>query len=233
MKFLDKYNRNARYYPVLLALLPVGIVVASFFPDSFSGSKILSGLLTSGGLTLFLAHLGRDRGKKMEPLLYEKWGGKPTTLTLNPNTTTLNKAALKRIHAKLGQLLGHPLPSEEEAASSPTEADAQYDSATAYLREQTRNTKHFPLVYEELISYGFRRNTLGLKPLGILTSSLGALAIIIHDLPPTKAEINLAWATSLPAISFFSFSLCLLLLISWIFIIREPWVKTVCNHPLK
>lgn len=47
-----------------------------------------------------------------------------------------------------------------------------------FLREQTRDPKMFPIVYEENVNYGFRRNLLGLKPTGAAIAVVGSLAAI-------------------------------------------------------
>ena len=53
-----------------------------------------------------------------------------------------------------------------------------YEAAAAYLREQTRDRKAYPLVYEALCEYGFRRNLWGLKPIGLTFSLLGFAASV-------------------------------------------------------
>jgi hypothetical protein len=38
-----------------------------------------------------------------------------------------------------------------------------YELAGTWLRENTRDTKKFPILFNELVTYGFRRNLLGMK----------------------------------------------------------------------
>ncbi len=48
-----------------------------------------------------------------------------------------------------------------------------YDSATAYLRDTTRDRGRFPLVFQAMYDYGFRRNLWGLKPWGLTFALTG------------------------------------------------------------
>jgi hypothetical protein len=43
------------------------------------------------------------------------------------------------------------------------DADAFYELAGTWLRENTRDTKKFPILFNENVTYGFRRNLLGVK----------------------------------------------------------------------
>jgi hypothetical protein len=41
-----------------------------------------------------------------------------------------------------------------------------------HLRERTRDRDRFPIVFDANASYGFRRNTLGLRPVGIVIAGV-------------------------------------------------------------
>jgi hypothetical protein len=75
-----------------------------------------------------------------------------------------------------GQLPHLALPTAEEERADPEGADRAYESVTAWLRTQTRDTKTFSILFRENISYGFRRNLWGLKPLGVTIALLAASA---------------------------------------------------------
>jgi hypothetical protein len=45
-----------------------------------------------------------------------------------------------------------------------------YEEAVAALRELTRDRARFPLVFAENVEYGFRRNALGLRWIGLALS---------------------------------------------------------------
>jgi hypothetical protein len=80
----------------------------------------------------------------------------------------------RRYHEKLIKLVPNVhLPTPEEEARDPAAADQAYEAYTRYLINQTRDTAKFPLIFEENINYGFRRNLWGMRPAGIVLAILG------------------------------------------------------------
>ncbi len=71
---------------------------------------------------------------------------------------------------------GVTLPSPEAEATDPEAADSLYDSAVQWLIPQTRSGGRFPLVFQENVNYGFRRNLWGLRPIG-LAVAIGCLVV--------------------------------------------------------
>lgn len=55
-------------------------------------------------------------------------------------------------------------------------ADAFYSQCGVWLRENTRDTKKFPILFGENVTYGFRRNLLGVKALALW---LNAIVVIV------------------------------------------------------
>jgi hypothetical protein len=57
--------------------------------------------------------------------------------------------------------------------------------STGRLRENTRDSEAFKFLFNENISYGYYRNLLGLKPIGIPLNlvSLSSAAAIVHFQP--------------------------------------------------
>ena len=102
-------------------------------------------------------------------------GGSPTTRLLRFRESP-NRVILTRRRAKLEGLLRQALPTEEEEAQDPACADQLYEAAVSFLREVTRDTSKFPLVFAENVNYGFRRNLWGLKPYGLAFAVLAAVA---------------------------------------------------------
>jgi hypothetical protein len=47
--------------------------------------------------------------------------------------------------------------------NDPAAAKSFYERTGTWLRENTRDTKKFPILFNELVTYGFRRNLLGVK----------------------------------------------------------------------
>ncbi len=68
-----------------------------------------------------------------------------------------------RDHHFLGDKIGTKPPTQTSEQKDPAGADAFYVRCGNWLRENTRDTKKFKILFDENITYGFRRNLLGLK----------------------------------------------------------------------
>lgn len=214
----DDYERRARLRPALLVSLPLALAIVSLFSD-FSGLQLLAGFAAYFGLTALVAQLGRDEGKRLEPWLFEHWGGKPTTQLLRHRSTYLDANTKTRYHHALTTLLpGQVIPSAAAEATDPKSADAAYDSCTNYLRERTRDKNSFPLVYSENVNYGFRRNLWGMKKAGIVISAFALIATVLVAIVRSKA----GWPPALPAVASFV-NACML--VWWLLRINPNWVR--------
>jgi len=220
-QLLDPYSRQARLQPALIVAVPVAILIAIWFPTLWSALGIVLTLASTCGVALLLSQLARDRGKQLEPRLFASWGGKPSVTLLrhadgriDENTKTRYRAFLK---SRLPDLT---LPSVAEEQADAARADRAYESATAWLLTQTRDTKTFGLLFRENISYGFRRNLWGLKPIGLTIALVGACAstaalayqhLVLHEaLPPQIVIVTAAtW----------------ILALIWIVWITPAWVR--------
>ena len=171
----DQYTWKARIQPALLTVLPLGVLLFIWMPGDSLATGGLSGIIGTGGGTALLAQIGRDRGSKKQSALWESWEGPPTTRLLRFRDSP-NKVILTRWRARLEGLLGQALPTEEEEARDPCGADQQYEAAVSFLREATRDTSMFSLVFAENVNYGFRRNLWGLKPYGFALAALATAA---------------------------------------------------------
>ena len=106
----------------------------------------------------------------------------------------------------------------EQETSDFDSARSVYRSATNFLRERTRDTTAYPLLFKENISYGFRRNLWGMKPAGIAIALIGviACAVSLSAFPKNEYEMIVAWV-------------CLVinsvLLTWWMLRINPPWIK--------
>ncbi len=218
MKF-DTYSLKARLAPVCLLLLPILLAVAALQPFELS---VLNSLVTFAlycGLCYFFAELGRDQGKRKEIALFKSWDGKPTTRFLRHRDATLDPVTKNRYHKFLSDAVEKRFPSALEELSNPAAADETYQSAGKLLLEKTRDTKEFPLLLKENISYGFRRNLWGMKPAGILVCLL-ALAASLFPICQSVLLNKL-----LPVISTSMALFILLMLTLWLLRITPAWVR--------
>lgn len=181
---MDEYDRGARIYPALLAVLPISITFLILGVTSATWWTGLSGLVLASGLWGLVAQMGRYPGKKMEPSLWKSWGGPPTTVLLRHREG--NRVRVARLHERLAAITQLTFPSAEDEQRDPDGADETYEAAAAELREATRDQTRFPLVFKENCNYGYRRNVLGLKPWAIGSCVLAACltaVVLIFDQP--------------------------------------------------
>ncbi len=222
--FPDRYSRNARLYPALLVVLPVAICAVLWAKIELSWINTLyAGLAAIGGTYLF-AQLARDPGKKLEKQLFAKWGGMPSVTILRHQDTRIDPITKARYHERLCALVvGTTAPSAESERVDLAAADLCYTAWSTHLRNSTRDRKRFSLIFDELVSYGYRRNVLGLRPLGLFLSTLCGIAAAgfawfqFHH----QLQIDLAvWA---------SLALAIVFLLFWTFIVTPEWVQLVAE----
>ncbi len=159
----DRYTLEARLKPGLLMVLPALVTVALWLPDVWTFLGGLTAVCSTCGLTLLLAELARYQGRGVERRMIAANGGKFTTFFLRHRDTTISSSTKKAYHAFLKRNAKREMPSAEAEKANSIAADDQYRGAVEWLLESTRSEKRFPLVRAENISYGFRRNLLGLK----------------------------------------------------------------------
>lgn len=176
-------------------------------------------LVVASGGTILLAEIGRDFGKKKELRLFKSWGGRPS-LRLLRHRDAPNKVLLERQHRRLQELVPDvKIPTVEEELADPSRADDVYESLEAFLRENTRDKARFPLLFEELCNYGFRRNLWGMKPIGLIASIGGTVAI------GASLILSQVQGRSLSPLVVTCGFLNLAFLFGWLFWFTPSWVK--------
>ncbi len=233
----DTYGRQARLYPGLLTLFPPLLAAIAWFPaliTSSIGTTLLT-LASACGLLYGLGVVSRTQGKKVEKRLLRQWGAWPTTIWLRHASDCLQPQTLARYHGYLtAHVPGLTLPSRDEEARAPQEADLAYASAVKWLQERCRG-KAYPLVEKENAEYGFRRNLRGMRPLGLtgcLLAAILSVAIIVdghRDLAAALASLSSAecWrAISGIAPTILSATVVnLLAVLGWLVIVKDSWVR--------
>jgi len=200
MALPDAYTWRARIAPVLVVISPLLALATGAFLTN-------SGLAVGGGvaaiaLLLFAAELSRDAGKALEPRLWRSWGGPPTTQKLRFRGAS-DRGSVARLHRQVEAATGVELPDAEAENADPDGADLLYADAVRDLRELTRDQGSFRLAFEENVSYGFRRNLLGVRPIGIVLAAAtlaGSIAFVLAgsgDVADRIAPVSLASLCSL------------------------------------
>ncbi len=162
-KYLDPDALRARLSPAILAAAPAFAAVAlliSWTQFSLSNTIATAGLVA---LLFALADIARRRGKKIQPQLFAELGGMPSTTMLRHSDPTSDAASKARYVAFLAGKINETAPTEAREKADPAAADAFYTRCGDWLRENTRNTKKFNILFNENVTYGFRRNLLGMK----------------------------------------------------------------------
>ena len=133
-----------------------------------------------------LADFSRKMGKDIEKDLLNEWGYFPSITMLRHKDTSLNSVQTNRYHDLAARLLPElSIPSESEELKDEKSADEIYSTISNKLLSMTRDTGKYPLLFKENINYGFRRNLLGLKKIGICL----AVAIILLELFHSRAAL--------------------------------------------
>lgn len=222
--FPDRYSRNARLYPALLVILPVAICTVLLAKVEISWINTLYASLAAIGGTYLLAQLARDPGKKREKQLFAEWGGMPSVTILRHQDARIDSITKGRYHQRLCVLVaGTTAPTLEGERADLAAADLCYTAWSTHLRNSTRDQKRFSLIFDELVSYGYRRNVLGLRRLGIFLSILCAIAALGFawlQFDRQHAIDRGVWASLTVAIIFLLF---------WIFIVTPEWVRLVAD----
>lgn len=185
----DPYERQARLWPALLALLPLFMTVGTIYGPRVSALSNAVTLAIACGVLYLLAQMSRDRGKALEATLFAEWGGTPTTQLLRHRDPTIEGTTKSRYHTFLSRKLGQPFPDPQQEADDPKAADDFYRSGVRWLLNHTTDHERFQLLFKENISYGFRRNALGLKPLALLI----AIACVIFMLTMYSVVTTSGW----------------------------------------
>src|SRR5580658_465705 len=177
--FLDRYTLLARQRPALLMLFPLLVAAVVIFPALQSWWATLLAVTGTCGVAVALAEFAQAKGKAAEPRLLQLWDGLPSVAMLRYRDTRLDPITKARYKTFLqGHVPDLHFPDETSERKNPTGADITYHSATRWLLAQTRDKKTFGLLFQQNISYGFRRNCYGLRWYGAVASIVALLALI-------------------------------------------------------
>ena len=169
---IDRYVLSARVAPVAVVAFSLFLAISAWIPFSQWPIKLLGGsaFLVLGAFVL--AQLARDAGKAIEGPLWASWGGPPTVRMLRHRDTTIAPGTKSLLHRHLVDLgIVDRLPSESEERDNPNQADDAYLTCANWLRRKVLELKSkapFDVVHSENISYGYRRNILGIKTYGLV-----------------------------------------------------------------
>lgn len=181
---LDRYSYQAEALPTLLTIIPVAFFIAVLLPEGATLKDLLlrfSPIIALAALSFVASQVGADFGRRLEKRLWAKWDGPPTTRFLRHRNREYNEITRHVVHESMARL-GFKVPTEDEEAHDPVGSDECYAAFVAELRRVTRDKRKYPLVHKRLIDYGFRRNILGLKWVGLGAAIAVSLLCAMHVL---------------------------------------------------
>lgn len=188
-KFTDPYERKARLYPALLAVLPIIFIIA-FYTNwlTFDVENALYIAVAAAAL-FWLTGKTRDMGKAIEQRLVTEWEGMPSVTLLRHRDSVLDRYTTQRYHKAAALLADVSLPDPIEEENDPPDADERYRAVTTVLLSKTRDTSKYPLLFKENINYGFWRNLRGVKPIAcVLAAALVAFGLWVDRTLVTNLE---------------------------------------------
>ncbi|WP_292597832.1 Mov34/MPN/PAD-1 family protein [Mesorhizobium sp.] len=183
--YLDAYSIKARLAPAALAIAPVIVLIVLAF--NWVQPSLPEAIIGLAVMVLFFAasNVARRLGKRKERQLFATTGGRPENRELNHLDKTLDERTKDRYRKFLAKQLEQPAPTRDMEVEDPDEAAAFYVQCYNWLRENTRDTEKFRILFNENIAYGYYRNLLALKPYGIVLNllTIAAAAAIIYYKP--------------------------------------------------
>ncbi len=223
----DTYWRIARLYPAMLVTAPAIVTVGA---APATQGLLKAPVLSFGLLSIFLiaalylaGTIARVGGRKVQKRLLEEWECLPTTQFLRHNDNTLPLQTRERYRTFLESGVGK-LPSKASETRNPAKADAAYDDAINWLKEQRRGPR-FTLLLKENAEFGFRRNMRGLKALGLLVILLSMVLLVpLHQMRfawPLSGSSPAFWVSSCLNLAFAAF---------WLFLVNDAWVRAAAEQ---
>lgn len=167
-KHFDTYSLKARAFPALIAGLPVLAFIFIIVPWDRLG--LPQAIAVSMGIILLFAFsdVARQQGKKIQTKL--EVGETPNQW--HRENTDIPEILKDRFRNYVASQLKREAPTAGEEKVNTKQANDFYRSAGAWLRDNTRDINKFPLLFGENITYGFRRNLLGLKPIALIFNAM-------------------------------------------------------------
>lgn len=228
-KYFDEYSLNARVKPVLLIIFPVVVSLFILFEPSQSWPGSAVTFLVAFGVVNFAANQMSAKGNELQLRLFERWGGAPTTIILRHSDSTIDAVTKSRYMERLSFLISNFNPTTAEyEKDNPRESDDLYASASNYLREHTRDTKKYPLIFKENVAYGFSRNLRAFKSLAIFIATLSlmlSLIAIYLDAPNLDGMSLREFSQEIPFMHYGLVIIHFLMIWAWVFLVTEKWVK--------
>jgi hypothetical protein len=195
MLWLNEYQRYARLAPGLLIVLPIALTITIFgIPEQAALSSVLTLLSLAGG-PLLLAEIVSHRGRKSQVKIWKSWNGPPTTRFLRLREETDNKTRRLKWRESIQSVTDVAFLNARRERARPEEADERIDVAVSMIRDLTRDTQKFPVVWTENKSYGYHRNVYGVRWFGRVAAIVTLIVVLAVMLITYRkaGSVQLTW----------------------------------------
>ena len=187
MSGLDRYSFNARLVPAMLTILPILLLILIWFPTVWTALGAAAALAISVGILYALAQYARYVGRAVERRMGDRAGPEHSVRLLSHSDGDIPYQQKAIIRALVERETTIVFPTLDEEIADPQKARDDYRSAMSFLLEHTRGDT---MLLNENIGYGFRRNLLGLRPLGLIVVAcaiaLNTLFLVVFEVEPTQ-----------------------------------------------
>lgn len=209
---LGTYNLRARISVGIIFLAPLLLELYLLIPEINSiSSTLIVGIITYGLCNIIIVYCrlpGVKAMKKCFPNLL------PAQEALLPSNHYIDSITKHRYYQFFSEHI-----QDFKILPSDSEMTPYVCSAVTWLISQTRDSSKFPLIAEENINFGFTYNLLGLKPYGIVLSTIGIILnlILLYPYFPDFSNCPKIIACLIAN---------LLFLLLWIFVITQELVTS-------
>lgn len=176
-KPFDGYTVRARILPALLAGLPSLALPFVLVPWNRLGLSNAIVTVMSFVLLYAFADVAKRCGYRVEKRL----GTRSTPQLWHRANKELPNATKDLYRPFVAAALKRPEPTEVDEIERREVANDFYRGASDWLRDQTRDVKKFNILFNDAVSYGFRRNIRGLKPVAVVMNFV-VTAIVVSIL---------------------------------------------------
>jgi hypothetical protein len=215
-ELFDRYGIQARLRPAGFAILP--LLTLAWPVGVTSLPALVLPILGATGVLLFAVNVVRSRGLRVQERLNRDWDGLPTTHRLRYRDAESQELLVRR-RKKIEHIYGQPLPSKRKEQADPAAADKIYAAAIrSLIGKVNKHRKDYPRVHDENITYGYRRNLLGIKWLAVL---LAALCLCGDVLLGVFGKVSLGhWVVG---------GVQVVALAAWLFVVNDSWVRQAAD----
>ncbi|HBS06128.1 MAG TPA: hypothetical protein DEA96_14265 [Leptospiraceae bacterium] len=162
--FSSSYERRAQLFPAVLVAVPL-FVLALLFGIEVSWKMAGISLILGAAIGYLMATMVAERGRALQTEVFAHV--LPTTVLLRHSDDRVDVYSKARYHSVLSNGTGLAFPNMQTESQDQRAADAIYASGVEWLKEQTRDTTKFAVLFKKLTDYGFVRNVVAIRNYGI------------------------------------------------------------------